>query len=213
MPMKLLQVDPAESLRFCLSPQNPSPIEMLRLTNAYNGNVAYKVKTTAPKSYLVRPSCGTLRPGESNEIQIVLQSQVEANNHRFLVQAAVVADAEPLPRDAWSKFQKDQIEEQRLGVTLEEMNADQGQSDGLRVGGSGAIDGRPVSEGTADLQQKYDELVQYTLRLEKEKKKLEADKLELEKKSGSSADGFSKLTLFLAVLIAFLVSYSAKFLG
>ena len=40
----------------------------ITLTNASQGRVAFNVKTTAPESYLVRPSQGTLRVGESKAI-------------------------------------------------------------------------------------------------------------------------------------------------
>ncbi|KAJ2238178.1 phosphatidylinositol-binding protein scs2, partial [Coemansia sp. RSA 455] len=51
--------------------------DMLRLTNKNNSPVAFKVKTTAPKQYCVRPNAGRIEPGESVEVQVVLQPMKE----------------------------------------------------------------------------------------------------------------------------------------
>jgi len=127
--MTLLKIEPEDSLYFCKTPQHNQPARILKLTNASSGHVAFKVKTTAPKSYLVRPSSGTVRPGESQEVQIILQppsgNDGPANNHRFLVQAVVAKDAEAVSRDAWAEIPKDKVQEHRLNVVLEERNVEE----------------------------------------------------------------------------------------
>lgn len=89
------------------------------LINKTSGYVAFKVKTTAPKSYLVRLSAATLGPHSREEVTIILQPPGEGQNHRFLVQAVQVTSSQPVSRDQWSEFKKEQIEEQRLNVVLE----------------------------------------------------------------------------------------------
>ncbi|CAG9323540.1 unnamed protein product [Blepharisma stoltei] len=62
----------------------------LNLKNIHTTPVAFKVRTTAPKSYLVRPSQGILFPGEAKELSIIMQPLSEHPgevSHRFLVQA------------------------------------------------------------------------------------------------------------------------------
>lgn len=219
--MTLLQLEPENTLYFCKTPMTSSPNRMLKLTNNHTGNVAFKVKTTAPKAYLVRPSSGTLRPRDFQEVQIILQPQGtdgQANNHRFLVQAVAVADTEPVSREDWAKFPKENLQEQRLNVVLEEREADdkpvKPSDNAYGSSTSDARAGASSAEGATDLKIKYDELVQYTLLLEKEKKKLEADLAHLQSaKPNAAGEGFSKLTLIFAVLVAFLVPYAAKFLG
>jgi hypothetical protein len=43
--------------------------ESIKLINPSNELLAYKVKTTAPKRYCVRPNAGLIKPGEQIEIQ------------------------------------------------------------------------------------------------------------------------------------------------
>lgn len=41
----------------------------LQVSNPNNQPVAFKVKTTAPKQYCVRPNSGRIEPGEKIEVQ------------------------------------------------------------------------------------------------------------------------------------------------
>lgn len=224
----LLQLEPESTLHFCKTPLASSPSRMLKLTNLYKGNVAFKVKTTAPKAYLVRPSSGTLRPREHQEVQIILQPHGidgQANNHRFLVQAVVVPFGEPVSREQWGEFPKESIQELRLSVVLEEADVEPtankayGAAAAPLAGGGGGFGGGPP-EQPGDLKVKYDELVQYTLMLEKEKKKLEDELAVLRGARGgkagagaSAAEGYTKLHALLVALLVFFVSYAAKYLG
>eukprot|EP00933_Yihiella_yeosuensis_P076791 TRINITY_DN86744_c0_g1_i1.p1 TRINITY_DN86744_c0_g1~~TRINITY_DN86744_c0_g1_i1.p1 ORF type:complete len:250 (+),score=42.05 TRINITY_DN86744_c0_g1_i1:86-751(+) len=216
--MTLLQVEPDTTLNFCKTPTNTSPSRVLKLTNVSSGNVAFKVKTTAPKSYLVRPSSGTLRPRETSEVQIILQNGDGRVDHRFLVQAAAVASSTAVSREQWQEFSKDQVQEQRLNVHLEESGADTATA-GTESFGSRASPATTVSAGGAsmeappDLQQKYDELVQYTLVLEKQKKKLEAELLDSKSaKSSSDSGSFDTGKLIVAVAV-FILCWILKLLG
>lgn len=44
----------------------------LTITNVLNGSLAYKVKTTAPKNYVVKPNQGILDKGQKITIDITL---------------------------------------------------------------------------------------------------------------------------------------------
>jgi len=236
--MALLSLEPDSTLHFAKIPNATAPSKTLKLTNLHSTCVAFKVKTTAPKAYLVRPSTGTLRPRDLQEVQIILQPsgvEAQANNHRFLVQAVPVSSAEPLSRDQWNELPKDKINEQRLNVVLEELQAEPvdikplkegticnnptnaaapNASAPLPVSGSKAT-GISAGDTPADLKSKYEELVDYTLVLEKEKKRLEQEVSLLQAAKGASAGdgGYSKLQIMMVAVIAFLLSYVAKFLG
>merc|ERR1719221_1559579 len=102
--MTLLTLEPDTELLFCKSASTTSPSRMLKLTNTSSEHVAFKVKTTAPKSYLVRPSTGTLPPGDAQEVQIILQPQsgnegAAGTSDRFLVQAVKVNAGEEVTRE------------------------------------------------------------------------------------------------------------------
>uniref|UniRef100_A0A182KGA5 MSP domain-containing protein n=1 Tax=Anopheles christyi TaxID=43041 RepID=A0A182KGA5_9DIPT len=81
----------------------------MRLTNPTDHDIYFKIKTTAPKKYCVRPNCGLLEPRESQEIAIVLQPFIfdsnEKNKHKFMVQSMVKPDDEEINlEDLWKKY-------------------------------------------------------------------------------------------------------------
>jgi hypothetical protein len=57
--LDLVTLDPQTELRFTLS-RDQSLKAYLTIDNVSNGSVAYKVKTTAPKFYVVKPNQGIL---------------------------------------------------------------------------------------------------------------------------------------------------------
>ncbi|KAK4047112.1 phosphatidylinositol-binding protein scs2 [Microbotryomycetes sp. JL221] len=68
----------------------------LSVTNSNQQPVAYKVKTTAPKQYCVRPNSGRIEPGETVEVQVLLQPMKEEPapgtkcRDKFLVQSVII---------------------------------------------------------------------------------------------------------------------------
>lgn len=145
-PLTLLTLEPqAVELRAAASGSGDAPFAgKLKLTNVTNGLVAYKVKSTAPKSYVIKPSAGSIRKGESTEVQIIRRTDDDAEEgggdkegkgsasekkHRFLVQAAPAdTDEKKLLLFAadrgkaagrtkfWEGVTKDILEEQQLDV-------------------------------------------------------------------------------------------------
>jgi len=234
----MLQLDPDTTLHFTKTPTTTTPSRTLKLSNLHSSYLAFKVKTTAPKSYLVRPSTGTLRPRETQEVQIILQSQgadTGASNHRFLVQAIPVSSPDPLSREQWAEFPTDRIQEQRLNVVLDELPAEPAAikkpSESIMSSNTtpaaapvaaatlprseGMVTGVTAADQPADLKVKYEELVQHTLLLEKDMKKLEAEMASLQAAKGASGGdaGYSLLQILTVAVVAFLLSYLAKFLG
>ncbi|OJD11586.1 hypothetical protein AJ78_07672 [Emergomyces pasteurianus Ep9510] len=86
---------PQKFLRF----QRPFTREVSQTLTIQNNNdepVAFKVKTTAPKSYCVRPNSGRIGAGESVDVQVLLQAMkddksVGASKDKFLVQSVAVS--------------------------------------------------------------------------------------------------------------------------
>jgi MSP (Major sperm protein) domain len=90
---------------FALTNDDTAPQCVLRLTNALEDNVvAFKVKTTKPKRYLVKPNQGLVQPSESEPISIqllapekkVILSDYAASgawddSNKFLVQSVVLS--------------------------------------------------------------------------------------------------------------------------
>ncbi|KAI8322941.1 PapD-like protein, partial [Martensiomyces pterosporus] len=76
--------------------------DVLRLTNKNNSPVAFKVKTTAPKQYCVRPNAVVLQP---------MKEEVPADfkcRDKFLIQSIQISpEIESLPMsELWSMAEK-----------------------------------------------------------------------------------------------------------
>jgi len=82
----------------------------LTVTNNNAQPVAFKVKTTAPKLYCVRPNSGRIEPGESVDVAVMLQPMKEEPptaakcKDKFLIQSTLItSEKETLPlHDIWN---------------------------------------------------------------------------------------------------------------
>jgi hypothetical protein len=87
-----VSIDPTEELRFIGSPTDSTGQlkSALSITNVSRDNLAYKVKTTAPRQYIVKPNQGILEPGARITVDISLIPAPENNieDNKFLVQVA-----------------------------------------------------------------------------------------------------------------------------
>ncbi|KAL6781127.1 hypothetical protein ACKKBG_A09935 [Auxenochlorella protothecoides x Auxenochlorella symbiontica] len=70
-----VNVSPSE-LKFRFELKKNTPVT-LTLQNPSGDRVAFKVKTTSPKKYCVRPSNGFVEPNSSKDVQVILQAQRE----------------------------------------------------------------------------------------------------------------------------------------
>ncbi|KAI4207212.1 MAG: hypothetical protein LQ346_000706 [Caloplaca aetnensis] len=70
-----VELDPSE-LGF-RRPFSHEVTQSLRLSNPGNETIAFKVKTTAPKQYCVRPNSGKIDARQSVEVQVLLQAMKE----------------------------------------------------------------------------------------------------------------------------------------
>ncbi|KAF2642427.1 VAMP-associated protein [Massarina eburnea CBS 473.64] len=101
--------------------------QSLRLKNPHSDPVAFKVKTTAPKQYCVRPNSGRIEPGSDVEVQILLQAMKEDPapdakcRDKFLVQSVLVTADKEFSNVAslWSNIEqtsKSSIQERKIRV-------------------------------------------------------------------------------------------------
>ncbi|XP_027005810.1 vesicle-associated membrane protein-associated protein A-like [Tachysurus fulvidraco] len=80
----------------------------LKLRNPSDKKVCFKVKTTAPRRYCVRPNSGSIDPGSSVIISVMLQpfdyDPNEKSKHKFMVQSVYaplnITDLEAVWKDA-----------------------------------------------------------------------------------------------------------------
>ncbi|XP_071730788.1 vesicle-associated protein 1-2-like [Rutidosis leptorrhynchoides] len=120
--VELVTVDPSE-LKFSFE-LNKQISSSLQLTNNTDNHVGFKVKTTNPKKYCVRPNTGVVLPRSSCEIIVTMQAQKEAPadmqcRDKFLLQS-VVASPGATPKDItpemFSKEAGNAVEECKLRV-------------------------------------------------------------------------------------------------
>jgi hypothetical protein len=97
----------------------------LRLDNPSDRIVYFKVKTTAPKHYCVRPNSGVIKPGHSAEISVLLQPvddpsilEREGAKHKFMIQSAFGSD-ETIPVDEfWKSISSSDVMDSKLRVVF-----------------------------------------------------------------------------------------------
>jgi len=108
MATHVLEIDPDTELKFVLSHNEATPRCVLTLRHPGNSteSLAFKVKTTQPRRYLVRPNQGLIAPKGSEQISILLvdkdkqtllqsyerlgQSGLDHSKDKFLVQSCAV---------------------------------------------------------------------------------------------------------------------------
>lgn len=70
---RIITLDPQDELIFTPLKDNTGSLKAaLTITNNAKGNLAYKVKTTAPRHYVVKPNQGVLESGGKITVDITL---------------------------------------------------------------------------------------------------------------------------------------------
>ncbi|KAM9439823.1 VAMP (vesicle-associated membrane protein)-associated protein A, like [Clarias gariepinus] len=119
---QILILDPPTDLKF-KGPFTDVVTANLKLTNPSDKKVCFKVKTTAPRRYCVRPNSGTIDPGASINISVMLQpfdyDPNEKSKHKFMVQTifapAAVTDTETM----WKDAKPDELMDSKLRCVFE----------------------------------------------------------------------------------------------
>ncbi|APA12333.1 hypothetical protein SS1G_10640 [Sclerotinia sclerotiorum 1980 UF-70] len=101
--------------------------QTLRIRNPNHTPVGFKVKTTAPKQYCVRPNSGKLEPGRSIDVTVLLQAMKEEPpldakcRDKFLVQSVeITPDKEFVdsPSNHVDRAEKKDIQEKKIRVVF-----------------------------------------------------------------------------------------------
>lgn len=103
--------------------------EYLELTNTSTEPLAFKVKTTAPKLYCVRPNASIVPPGETVKISLILQGFTQPLpkdykcKDKFLIVSLPCSELEDASKvgESWSALEskyKDQLLQKKLKVSF-----------------------------------------------------------------------------------------------
>lgn len=127
-----VELDPSE-LGF-QRPFTSEVAQVLRIRNPNSLPVAFKVKTTAPKQYCVRPNSGRIEPDQEVQVQVLLQAMkvdppADAKcRDKFLVQAVQISPDKTFTSvsEIWDAAPKSAIQERKIRVSF--LPADNGSA-------------------------------------------------------------------------------------
>uniref|UniRef100_A0A0D3FYC6 MSP domain-containing protein n=1 Tax=Oryza barthii TaxID=65489 RepID=A0A0D3FYC6_9ORYZ len=119
---ELLGIEPLE-LRFPFETKKQISCSM-QLTNRTDDYIAFKVKTTSPKKYCVRPNSGIVPPRSTSDVIVTMQAQREAPadmqcKDKFLVQSVVVTEGtttKDVTGEMFNKGSGNVVDERKLKV-------------------------------------------------------------------------------------------------
>ncbi|KAJ8504575.1 hypothetical protein OPV22_005461 [Ensete ventricosum] len=119
---QMISVQP-EELTFEVELEKPSYCN-IKVVNNTEHHVAFKVKTTSPTKYFVRPNASVVQPWDSCTVTVSHQAQKEYPpdmqcKDKFLIQSAKVppsSDMDEIPADTFNKDSAKVIEELKLRV-------------------------------------------------------------------------------------------------
>ncbi|KAM3184416.1 hypothetical protein ACTXT7_008395 [Hymenolepis weldensis] len=120
----LLKIEPSTELDFFGErPFVAVQSSTITLTNPTDEKITFKVKTTVPKRYCVRPSCGIVEPSETVNVTVMLQpfdcDGAEKNKHKFMIQSMVLDSANTTNLEQiWKDANPANISDTRLKCTL-----------------------------------------------------------------------------------------------
>ncbi|XP_071959359.1 vesicle-associated membrane protein-associated protein A-like [Antedon mediterranea] len=122
VPETLLVISPPTELRF-RGPFTDVVISELHLKNPTENKICFKIKTTAPRRYCVRPNSGVLGAGEDITVNVMLQpfeyDPQEKNKHKFMVQAMTAPPGEFDQEAVWKDKAAGALMESKLKCVFE----------------------------------------------------------------------------------------------
>ncbi|KAJ4955115.1 hypothetical protein NE237_011898 [Protea cynaroides] len=175
---RLISVHP-EELRFQFELEKQNCCD-LKIVNNTEHHVAFKVKTTSPKKYFVRPNTGVIQPWDSSVITVTLQAQQQYPpdmqcKDKFLLQSTIVppiTDVDEIPADAFNKDGEKILEECKLKVVyLYPGHENSEDKASLMMGSNRSTDAESV-HAVQRLKEERDAVIQQTKLLQHELERL-----------------------------------------
>ncbi|KAL3833108.1 hypothetical protein ACJIZ3_007844 [Penstemon smallii] len=232
----LLQIDPIE-LQFPFELKKQIQCSM-QLSNKSDNYVAFKVKTTNPKKYCVRPNTGVVLPHSACDVIVTMQAQKEAPadmqcRDKFLLQSVVVSPgvtAKDITPEMFNKESGNQVDECKLRVIYVpprqppspvREGSEEGSSPRASVSENGTVnqtsDFNFMSKAYAEPQESTSEVKALISKLTEEKRsaiqqnnKLQQE-LELLRRQGNrSQGGIPFMYVIIVGLIGILLGYLLK---
>jgi len=190
---QVLIIDPPVELSF-VGPFTSQVSSSMRLTNPSDRKVCFKIKTTAPKRYCVKPNSGLIEPRQTVQISVSLQpfefDPNEKNRHKFMVQSMYAPDGDFNQDTLWKDTDPAGLMDSKLKCTfvLPEGSEMNGGSSGIpsTIGSSPLIKSAEPSSpkmgsdiGDSNLKRTVEEIK----RLQEEASSLRQENIQLKEES------------------------------
>nr|XP_046253033.1 vesicle-associated membrane protein-associated protein B-like isoform X2 [Scatophagus argus] len=121
-PEQVLVLEPQHELKF-RGPFTDVVTATLKLTNPTDRNVCFKVKTTAPRRYCVRPNSGIIDAGTSINVSVMLQpfdyDPNEKSKHKFMVQSMLAPYDMTDMEGVWKEAKPEELMDSKLRCAFE----------------------------------------------------------------------------------------------
>ncbi|KAI5773099.1 vesicle-associated membrane protein-associated protein A isoform X1 [Lutra lutra] len=122
---QILVLDPPTDLKF-KGPFTDVVTTNLKLRNPSDRKVCFKVKTTAPRRYCVRPNSGIIDPGLTVTVSVMLQpfdyDPNEKSKHKFMVQTIFAPPNTSDMEAVWKEAKPDELMDSKLRCVFEMPN-------------------------------------------------------------------------------------------
>ncbi|KAJ6389177.1 hypothetical protein OIU77_027508 [Salix suchowensis] len=180
----------------------------LKVANNTEHHVAFKVKTTSPKKYFVRPNTGVIQPWDCCIIRVTLQAQREYPpdmqcKDKFLLQSTIMpphADVDELPPDTFNKDSDGKvIHDMKLRVLYIPPSSTQGNSEDEGLKGSTQIP--DANSAVQSLKDERDAAIRQTQLLQQELDLLRR------RRYRKSDPGFSLMFAFVVGLVGIMAGF------
>merc|ERR1719450_1634486 len=132
----------------------------MKLKNPSDKKVCFKIKTTAPKRYCVKPNSGVVDPKDEVQIAVSLQpfefDPNEKNKHKFMVQSMFAPDGEINQDTLWKEIDQNDLMDSKLRCVFampagqEQNNTEEPKFENSRSQVTAAT---PVAPAKADTEQ------------------------------------------------------------
>ncbi|XP_072489545.1 vesicle-associated membrane protein-associated protein B/C [Notamacropus eugenii] len=119
---QVLSLEPQHELKF-KGPFTDVVTTNLKLGNPSDRNVCFKVKTTAPRRYCVRPNSGIIDAGTSINVSVMLQpfdyDPNEKSKHKFMVQSMFAPTDTSDMEAVWKEAKPEDLMDSKLRCVFE----------------------------------------------------------------------------------------------
>uniref|UniRef100_A0A3P9J4Z9 MSP domain-containing protein n=1 Tax=Oryzias latipes TaxID=8090 RepID=A0A3P9J4Z9_ORYLA len=191
-PEQVLVLEPQHELKF-RGPFTDVVTATLKLTNPTDRNVCFKVKTTAPRRYCVRPNSGIIDAGTSINVSVMLQpfeyDPNEKSKHKFMVQSVLVPYDMTDMEGVWKEAKPEELMDSKLRcafeMPLENDKTHEGESKKNETSSTSVKSEHPAKQGSVSMDDgEVKKIMEECKRLQMEVQRLREENKQIKEDDG-----------------------------